>query len=128
MVVRRSPSKLLSRQERIKYSGLFQQAYTKGSSIHSTNFRLTYTKTLPQYASALPLVGFVVSKNYSKLAVDRNRIKRQMREVYRIYRSESAHREILKRVGLLVISVKPESKFDASELKELFQTLLERLS
>ncbi len=114
---------MLSRQERIKYKGLFQQAYNKGKTLVSPNFRVSFTKTLAHCADKLPLVGFVVSKNYSKKAVNRNRIKRQVREVYRIYRQNPEHVQRLKSIGLLVITIKPEAKFSSEELLGLLASL-----
>ena len=57
---------MLSRQERIKYNGLFLQAYEKGQVLYSKNFVITYTSTREDHRESLPLTGFVVSKKFSK--------------------------------------------------------------
>lgn len=115
---------MLQRSERIKYSGLFTQAFQKGKKLHTKNLSLVFTKTRENLQDRLPLVGFVISKNYSKKAVDRNRIKRQLREIYRLYRQDTSHHSKLKQIGLLVIRVKATSpikdyKLIEAELLEL---------
>ena len=54
----------------------------------------------------MPYVGFVVSKKFSKKAVIRNKYKRAMREIYRLFRMDSKKAESLKKIGLLVIAIK----------------------
>ncbi len=97
---------MLTRKERLRYSGLFQQAFEKGKTLSSQNLRVTITKTRDYCKNQLPLVGFSISKSYSKRAVDRNLIKRRLREIYRLYRMDSANTEKLNAIGLLVIGVK----------------------
>lgn len=97
---------MLARKERLRYSGLFQQAFEKGKTFSSQNLRITITKTRDYCKNQLPLVGFSISKTYSKRAVDRNLIKRRLREIYRLYRMDSANTEKLNAIGLLVIGVK----------------------
>lgn len=119
---------MLTRNERIKYSGLFEQAYEKGRSLNSEHLRICFTQSLEHLKDKLPLVGFVVSKKFSKKAVKRNRIKRQIREIYRLYRQDEQNAEKLKSAGLLVISLnsrraknKPELSYEGlqRELKSL---------
>ncbi|MCH2226298.1 MAG: ribonuclease P protein component [Candidatus Caenarcaniphilales bacterium] len=97
---------MLKREERLKYNGLFLQAFEKGRTLKSDNFRITYTKTRGDYSDKLPYVGFVVSKKFSKKAVIRNKYKRAMREIYRLFRMDSKKAESLKKIGLLVIAIK----------------------
>ncbi len=97
---------MLTRKERLRYSGLFQQAFEKGKTISSQNLRVTTTKSRDYCKNQLPLVGFSISKAYSKRAVDRNLIRRRLREIYRLYRMDPVKAEKLKALGLLVIGVR----------------------
>ena len=125
---------MLTRAERIKYNGLFLQAYEKGKRLSSKNFYITFTKTREDCKDNLALTGFVVSKKFAKSAVVRNKYKRAMREVYRLFRLKSENIEALKKIGLLVISLKNHVKADkkisvfneyAFELDELLGRVVE---
>ncbi len=123
---------MLSKKERLKYSGLFQQAFQKGKTLSSTCLRITVTKTRDYCKNQLPLVGFSISKAYSKRAVDRNRMKRRLREIYRLYRMKLENAEKLHDVGLLVISLKKSITADLLigktywELKTELESLLNK--
>lgn len=95
---------LLSKKERLKYSGLFQQAYQQGKTLYSKHLRLSFTLTRESHKDALPFVGFSISKNFSKSSVLRNRLRRQLREIYRLYRLVPENANKLKAIGLIVIS------------------------
>ena len=74
------------------------------------------------------MVGFVISKTYSKKATQRNKIKRRLREIYRLYRSKQENQEKLKAVGLLVIKVNAKSVINdyqnlANEMHQLLNGL-----
>lgn len=119
---------LLPKLERLKYSGLFQQAYQKGKPIFSKNFVITFTQTLPAYKDRMPFTGFVVSTAFSKKAVLRNRIKRQMREVYRLYRMDLRRQVKLRQIGLLVISIKKNFALSSySDIKQELESLLDKV-
>ncbi|MDD9899232.1 MAG: ribonuclease P protein component [Candidatus Melainabacteria bacterium] len=119
---------MLGRDERLKYSGLFKQAYQKGKSLYSANLKLNFTKTRETHQDKLPYVGFAISKNYSKSAVKRNRLRRQLREIYRLYRLE--HGEALKAHGLVVIgpkkSLTAETQLSYQELERELTKLLDK--
>ena len=119
---------MLPQNERLKINGLFQQAYQKGKSLSSKNLKIRYTVSLPQLTDRMPLVGFVVSKNFSKHAVVRNHIKRKIREVYRLYRLKPSKSKQLKKLGLMVISVKPNfDLFTYQDIKIELENLLEKV-
>jgi len=109
---------MLKRSERIKYSGLFTQAFQKGKKYYSNNLCLVVTKSREHLRDQLPLTGFVISKTYSKKAVERNRIKRQLREIYRLYRAKAENQTKLKEIGLLVLKVNSKKAFDDYQLLE----------
>lgn len=119
---------MLRREERLKYGGLFKQAYQKGKSLYSANLKLNFTHTRESYKDQLPFVGFAISKNYSKSAVKRNRLRRQLREIYRLYRLE--HTDRLKAHGLIVIgpkkSLTAETQLNYQELETELTKLLNK--
>lgn len=106
---------MLSRSERLRFNGLFLQAYEKGKCFTSKNLKVNFTATRENYKDRLPFVGFVISKKFSKSAVIRNKYKRGLREVYRLFRSNAENAEKLKTLGLLVISLKNSVKSDKSQ-------------
>jgi len=64
---------------------VIQQLFKEGKSFSYFPFRAIYMETKNQ---DLPLkAGFTVSTRYFKHAVDRNRVKRLMRESYRLQKS-----------------------------------------
>ncbi len=77
------------KQERLTSKKIIEELFSKGSSVFVYPFRLLY---LPQQTdtpqAASPQVLFSVSKKYFKHAVDRNLIKRRMREAYRLNKGE----------------------------------------
>lgn len=72
----------LGKEERLKSKKLIERLYTEGESIKSFPLRMVFLQT--EHTSAYPTqVGVSVPKRNFKKAVDRNRIKRLLREVYR---------------------------------------------
>ncbi len=106
---------MLSRSERLRFNGLFLQAYEKGKCFTSKSLKINFTVTRENYKDRLPFVGFVVSKKFSKSAVIRNKYKRGLREIYRLFRLNTENAEKLKAIGLLVISLKNSVKSDKSQ-------------
>lgn len=73
-----------NREEHLKSKKNIDLLFAKGKGISSNPVRLIYYKE--ENERPLPQVLFSVSKRNFKKAVDRNRIKRQMREIYRLNR------------------------------------------
>lgn len=72
------------RPEKLKNPIVIQQLFTKGKSQLAFPFRMVWTEnTTPQNTVAVQVSVSVSTRNF-KHAVDRNRIKRQMRECYRL--------------------------------------------
>lgn len=72
----------LGKQERLKSKTLIGKLYKEGKSVKSFPLRLVYIQT--EHTSKYPSqVGVSVPKRNFKKAVDRNRIKRLLRETYR---------------------------------------------
>ncbi len=72
----------LGKEEKLKSKIAIEQLFTDGNRIKSFPLQLIYLQN--DHNSKFPIkVAFTVPKRSVKLAVDRNRIKRLMREVYR---------------------------------------------
>lgn len=69
------------KEERLCSVKLIEELYSQGSSFALYPFRFVYK----EYANQVPPIQVVISvpKRKFKKSVDRNRIKRQIREVYR---------------------------------------------
>ncbi|QNM87128.1 ribonuclease P protein component [Polaribacter pectinis] len=73
----------LGKQERLKSRKLIEKLYQEGNSVKTFPLRMMYIQTT--HTSDFPCqVGVSVPKRNFKLAVHRNRIKRLMRETYRL--------------------------------------------
>ena len=73
----------LGKLERLKSKKLIEKLYEQGISVKSFPLRMVYLQT--KHTSDFPAqVGVSVSKRNFKSAVDRNRIKRLLRESYRL--------------------------------------------
>lgn len=72
----------LGKDERLKSRKLIGRLYTEGKTIKTFPLRMVYIQT--EHTSDYPVqVGVSVPKRNFKKAVDRNRIKRLLRESYR---------------------------------------------
>ncbi|WP_071887771.1 ribonuclease P protein component [Rufibacter sp. DG15C] len=72
------------REERLRSKKLIDQLFREGSSFNSYPLRFVVLR-LPQPSVGAPVQVLVsVSKRHFKKAVDRNRLKRQIREAYRL--------------------------------------------
>jgi ribonuclease P protein component len=80
-------SQKFSKQERLTSKKIIEELFSKGSSVYLYPFRLQYIRRINSAIAPdkviLPQVLFSVSKRNFKRAVDRNLIKRRLREAYR---------------------------------------------
>ena len=77
----------LGKQERLKSRKLIEKLFKEGKSIKKFPLRLVYLQT--EHTSPSPVqASFSVPKRNFKKAVDRNRIKRLLREAYRLERNQ----------------------------------------
>ena len=100
----------LSKHQRLKKPAQFQQVYKSKQWGHS---RLYSFNVLAHNTDGVDVIlGVTVSKKVSKLAVDRNKIKRQVKEFFRHHQAELSD-------ASLVITAKPACmKADRNERAE----------
>lgn len=76
--------------EKLKSQKLIETLFSEGKSVAVYPIRLVYLAT-PLDDKVQVKAGVSVSKRHFKKAVDRNRIKRLMREAYRLNKSRYIH-------------------------------------
>lgn len=79
---------MLTGAERLRRSNLFQRTYSAKKSVSTPLFTLYVLPRQPRSAAKLPLAGFVVAKKVHNKAAVRNRVKRRVREAYRLLRQQ----------------------------------------
>lgn len=111
------------KEEKLKSRKLISEIFESGKSFYSYPLRIFY-KEVEDIDSNIQL-GVSVSKRNFKLAVDRNRIKRLMREAYRLEKY-SYKTEGKKLVAMFVYTQRKEISID--EMRKSFSKALNRLS
>ncbi len=75
------------KQEKLKSKKLIDALFVEGKSVKAFPLRMVFIETSLPYPEITIQTGVSVSKRNHKLAVTRNRIKRLMREAYRIHKN-----------------------------------------
>ena len=76
-----------SKSEKLKSRKLLNQVFAEGKSLNAFPLKITFTsKDIETITSAK--VGVGASSRYFKKAVDRNRVKRLLREAYRLHKNQ----------------------------------------
>ena len=113
--------------ERLVSKTVFETLFKSGTSRHDFPIRMVWVNTSLPSASPVQ-VAFSVSKRNFKRAVDRNRIKRLMREAYRQNKNElySLLQKHQKQMALLLIFT-GKSTSDYTVVLEKIKVLLQHL-
>lgn len=117
------------KREKLKSQKLIEKLFLEGKSISAFPLRMIYLQTTFEDGSKLK-TGVSVSKRNFKKAVDRNRIKRLLREAYRLNKPEYFN-NITTSYALMILYIgKDATDFDTvnSKLKLLFSTFIEKIS
>jgi ribonuclease P protein component len=110
----------LGKDEKLKTKILIDQLFAEGNHVKSFPFRLIYLK-IDHYADFPIKIGFSVPKRNVKLAVNRNRIKRLMREVYRKNKYKISDKLSNKYIFMLIYMAKEEINY--AELEQTFEKI-----
>jgi len=115
--------------ERLKSRKQIQELFATGKVLHVSNLRFIY-QLQPKNTSEpfLPRIGFGVPKRNFKKAVDRQLIKRRLREAYRLNRTEhfgSLSNVSLSLDGMILYQSQEVLTFD--EIQNVIKQLLDRI-
>jgi len=117
------------KQEKLKHKKLIEMLFTEGKSISLFPLRIVYLQI--EHNGGMPLqIGFSVPKRNIKKAVDRNRVKRQLREAYRLNKNE-IYNSIDKKFIMMVIFMgnkKMNSQFIKSGMIKVLQKFVKSVS
>ena len=87
------------KKERLSGKKEIQELFDKGSSFYLHPFLIKYAGEAPE--GSFPKVLISVPKKKFKRAVDRNRIKRQLKEVYRLHKQQLFKGKIPEHLGII---------------------------
>jgi ribonuclease P protein component len=108
----------LGKDEKLKSRKLIEHLFGEGKRVKSFPLQLIYLQI--NHDSEFPVkVGFSVPKRVVKLAVDRNRIKRMMREAYRLNKYLISENIKEPYIFMFIYTSKEEPKY--ADLEEIFK-------
>lgn len=117
------------KKEKLKSQKLIEKLFLEGKAVTVFPIRLLYLQTTFEDGSKIK-TGVSVSKRNFKKAVDRNRIKRLLREAYRLNKPEYFNNITTSYAFMILYLGKDATDFDSinSKLKMVFKTFLEKIS
>jgi ribonuclease P protein component len=124
-------NKTFGRAERLKSRKQIEELVKEGSSLNADPLRMIWKESsVSQKGSVTATVA--VSKRNFKRAVDRNKLKRRMREAYRLNKEElfSTLQQKEKKISLMFFHVSKQlSAYESIEdgMKNVLQKLVSRL-
>lgn len=116
---------MLPKQFRLKKRTAFNATYKLKNSTHKDG--VTLFAGLRKKDDTPTKVGFVVSKKTHKRAVKRNRLKRLMRENYRLLLKSDDIENSQKYMSLIFLGSEKALDKNFDEMHSIIKTLLERL-
>ena len=114
-----------NQKEKLKSKKLIEQLFTEGKSVSAFPLRLVYLPTIFD-DGILVKTGVSVSKRHFKTAIDRNRIKRLMREAYRL--NKAVHFNNLTTSYAFMILYIGKEKPTLTEMETKMKQLFEKFS
>ena len=118
-----------SKKDKLKSKKLIEHLFNEGKSVTVYPLRLIYLKTDYKDGSTLK-TGVSVSKRLHKTAVARNRIKRLLREVYRLNKPLYFNNSSTSYAFMILYLSKDGTTFDKlnDSIKLLFKKFLDKTS
>ncbi|PID69572.1 MAG: ribonuclease P protein component [Flavobacteriales bacterium] len=113
-----------NKDERLKSKKIIEELFKKGQNLYAYPLLLKY---LPiEHPGNFPVqIAFSVPKKKIKKATQRNRIKRQLREIYRQHKND-LYTHVDKKIAIILIFI-DERAHNFVELEEQFLFLLKQL-
>lgn len=118
-----------SKKEKLKSKKLLDQLFTEGKSVSVFPLRMVYMPTTFE-DNIKSKTGVSVSKRNFKTAVDRNKIKRLLRESYRLNKA-SYFNNITTQYALMILYIgkdKPTFAYVETRMKILFEKFQNKVS
>ena len=104
------------RAKRLRLATEFKQVFSRASRVGESGITVLYCRN----AIAFPRLGFAVSKKQIPTAVQRNRIKRIVKESFR--------RQTLPAVDIVVMAYKTPTALTNSELRQKIQGIWAKIN
>ncbi|MFL1010535.1 ribonuclease P protein component [Flavisericum labens] len=117
------------KREKLKSKKLIDQMFNEGQSVSAFPLRLVYLSTSFE-ENIIAKTGVSVSKRHFKTAVDRNYIKRLLREAYRINKAGYFNNLTTQHAFMILYIGKEKPNFTLIEtrMNQLFAKFLSKIS